>query len=185
MLENLPYGVLAIGSTAQRSYDHHDIEFMSSIANITASAVDTMKRDAALRVAADRLQDVIDDQGRINESKNLVLDEKIRLAGEKMLLVEEVQHRVRNNLQLVYAMLGKQLQSTTDPAAISGLSAISRRVMTLVQLYDHVMGTGLSRTIDFDTYLTALCAKHKFSGIRPTFKNQIDMPVGAGNPRPG
>ena len=118
VLENLPYGVLVIGSTAQRSYDHHDIEFMSSIANITASAVDTMKRDAALRVAADRLQDVIDDQGRINESKNLVLDEKIRLAGEKMLLVEEVQHRVRNNLQLVYAMLGKQLQSTTDPAAI-------------------------------------------------------------------
>jgi two-component sensor histidine kinase/DNA-binding response OmpR family regulator len=161
VLENLPYGVLAIGSTAQRSYDHHDIEFMSSIANITASAVDTMKRDAALRVAADRLQDVIDDQGRINESRNLVLDEKIRLAGEKMLLVEEVQHRVRNNLQLVYAMLGKQLESTTDPAAISGLSAISRRVMTLVQLYDHVMGTGLSRTIDFDTYLTALCAKHE------------------------
>ena len=35
-----------------------------------------------------------------------------------------------------------------------GLSAISRRVMTLVQLYDHVIGTGLSRTIDFNTYLT-------------------------------
>jgi two-component sensor histidine kinase/DNA-binding response OmpR family regulator len=161
VLENLPYGVLAIGSTAQHSYDHHDTEFMSSIANITASAVDTMKRDAALRVAADRLQDVIDDQGRVSESKNILLDEKIRLASEKMLLVEEVQHRVRNNLQLVYAMLGQQLQSTTDAAAISGLSAISRRVMTLVQLYDHVIGTGLSRTIDFDTYLTALCAKHE------------------------
>ena len=64
MLENLPYGVLEIGSTAQRTYDHHDTEFLSSVANIAAAAVDTMKRDAALRVAADRLQDVIDDQGR-------------------------------------------------------------------------------------------------------------------------
>ena len=68
-------------------------------------------------------------------------------------------HRVRNNLQLIYAMLGKQLQSTSDAAAIAGLSAISRRVMTLVQLYDHVIGAGLSRTIDFDTFLTALCTK--------------------------
>ena len=72
MLENLPYGVLEIGSTAQRTYDHHDTEFLSSVANIAAAAVDTMKRDAALRVAADRLQDVIDDQGRISETKNLV-----------------------------------------------------------------------------------------------------------------
>ena len=144
-------------------YDDHDIEFLSSIANIAAAAVDTMKRDVALRVAADRLQDVIEDQGRINESKTLLPDEKIRLAGEKMLLVEEIQHRVGNNLQLVYAMLGKQLVFTTDLAAISALSAISRRVMTLVHLYDHVIGTGLSRTIDSDMYLTALCAKHEFS----------------------
>ena len=56
-------------------------------------------------------------------------------------------------------MLGKQLQSTSDAAAIAGLGAISRRVMTLVQLYDHVIGAGLSRTIDFNTFLTTLCTK--------------------------
>ena len=33
-LENLPYGVLEIGSTAQHSYDHHDVEFLTSIANM-------------------------------------------------------------------------------------------------------------------------------------------------------
>ena len=30
--------------------------------------------------------------------------------------------------------------------------------MTLVQLYEHVIGTGSGRTIDFGTYLSALCA---------------------------
>jgi two-component sensor histidine kinase len=30
--------------------------------------------------------------------------------------------------------------------------------MALVQIYDHVLGTGSSHTIDFGTYLTALCA---------------------------
>jgi two-component sensor histidine kinase len=159
MLENLPYGVLEIGCTAHRTYDHNDTEFLSTVANVAAAAVDMMKRDAALRAAADRLRDVLDDQGRISETKNLAADDKVRVANEKMLLVEEVQTRVRNNLQLIYAMLGKQLQVTSDAAAIAGFGAISRRVMTLVQLYDHVISAGLSRTIDFNTYLTALCTK--------------------------
>ena len=57
-------------------YDDHDIEFLSSMANIAAAAVDTMKRDAALRVAADRLQDVIDDQRTFREAKDLLPSEK-------------------------------------------------------------------------------------------------------------
>ena len=68
---------------------------------------------------------MLDDQGRISETKNLVADDKVRIANEKMALVEEVQSRVRNNLQLIYAMLGKQLQSTSDAAAIAGFGAIS------------------------------------------------------------
>ena len=79
-VEHLPYGVLEIASTAQRDYDDHDIEFLSSIANIAAAAVDTMKRDAALRVAADRLQDVIEDQRTFNKTEILLPDEQVRLA---------------------------------------------------------------------------------------------------------
>ena len=37
MLENLPYGVLEIGSTAQRTFDRHDTEFLSTVANVAAA----------------------------------------------------------------------------------------------------------------------------------------------------
>ena len=70
-VENLAYGVLEIGCTAQREYADHDIDFLSSIANIAAAAVDKMKRDAALRVADDRLQDVIEEQRSSSEAANL------------------------------------------------------------------------------------------------------------------
>ena len=76
-LENLPYGVLEIGATAQRDYADHDIDFLSSIANIAAAAVDKMKRDAALRVADDRFQDVIEDQRSSSEAAS-VLPDKVR-----------------------------------------------------------------------------------------------------------
>jgi hypothetical protein len=73
-VETLPYGVLEIASTAQHDYGDDDIEFLSSIANIAAAAVDATKRDTALRVAADRLQDVIEDQRSSSEAANVLPD---------------------------------------------------------------------------------------------------------------
>jgi two-component system response regulator FixJ len=79
-VENLLYGVLEIASTAQRNHNGHDIVFLSSIANIAAAAVDTMKRDVALRVATDRLQDAIEDQRTVNRTEILSPDKKVRRA---------------------------------------------------------------------------------------------------------
>jgi two-component sensor histidine kinase len=65
---------------------------------------------------------------------------------------------VRNNLQLVYGMLSKQLKDTPDEAGQRGIKAIARRVSTLAQVYDHLLGTGLmTRTTDFGRYLKSLC----------------------------
>ena len=79
------------------------------------------------------------------------------LLDEKNILGQELQHRVRNNLQLVYGMLRKQIEIITDAVGKDGIAAIARRVMTLAQVYDHLLGNGLSRTIDFGRYLTSLC----------------------------
>jgi two-component sensor histidine kinase len=68
-----------------------------------------------------------------------------------------LQHRVRNNLQLVYGMLSKQLDDTLDTAGQRGIKAISRRVSTLAQVYDHLLGNEMTRTTDFGGYVKSLC----------------------------
>jgi two-component sensor histidine kinase len=83
---------------------------------------------------------------------------KNRLLSEKIILAQELQHRVRNNLQLVYGMLHKQLESLADERAKEGIGAIARRVMTLAKVHDHLLGAGMSRTIDFGGYLSSLCS---------------------------
>jgi two-component sensor histidine kinase len=67
-----------------------------------------------------------------------------------------VRHRGRNNLQLVYAMLSKQLDDTTDGNGQRDIKAIARRVSTLAQVYDHLLGTEMTRTIDFGGYVKSL-----------------------------
>ena len=63
-------------------------------------------------------------QTTIQQMQALV-EEKDRLLDQKKVLAEELQHRVRNNLQLVYGMLSKQLEDTEDRAGQRGIRAIA------------------------------------------------------------
>jgi two-component sensor histidine kinase len=130
-IDGAPYGVLEIDSTEQHQYDEHDINFLTGFANVLAEAVATVSRVKALRQAV--------------KAQNL--------------LAEELQHRVRNNLQMVGAMLETYARTTTDIEARQGIDQITRRVSTLGQVYDSLLGVGLSERIDLADYMQALCAR--------------------------
>jgi two-component sensor histidine kinase len=138
-----PYGVLEIDNDRQHNYDHHDIDFLTGFANVLAEAVATSARTASLQDAITRMK--------------VLFQDKDRLLDQKKVLAEELQHRVRNNLQLVYGMLSKQLDNTADKAGQRGIKAIARRVSTLAQVYDHLLGAEMTRTTDFGGYVKSLC----------------------------
>jgi two-component sensor histidine kinase len=155
-----PYGVLEIDNDEQHDYDQHDIDFLTGFANVLAEAVATSARTAILRTT-------------IEQMKALV-EEKDRLLEQRKVLAEELQHRVRNNLQLVYGMLTTQLHDTPDEAGQRGIKAIARRVSTLAQVYDHLLGTGLmTRTTDFGSYLRSLCVN--LAEIQATAKDRVTL----------
>jgi two-component sensor histidine kinase len=139
-----PYGVLEIDNDHQHDYDQHDIDFLTGFANVLAEAVDTADRTNVLQTTIDRMKSLV--------------EEKDRLLDQKKVLAEELQHRVRNNLQLVYGMLTKQLDETEDQSGQKGIKAIARRVSTLAQVYDQLLGTEMTRTLDFGSYVNSLCA---------------------------
>jgi two-component sensor histidine kinase len=127
--EGAPYGVLEIDSPTLHHYDVHDINFLTGFANVLAEAVASANKNAAMRA----------------------------LLSQQKLLAEELQHRVRNNLQMVSSMLSGYARTASDDTAREGIGSISRRVMTLAQIYDSLLGVGLSHTIDLGDYLRALC----------------------------
>ena len=138
-----PYGVLEIDSNIQHNYDQHDINFLTGFANILAEAVATSTRIATLQTNVKQME--------------ILVEEKDRLLDQKMVLAAELQHRVRNNLQLIQGMLSRQLGDTPDTNGQRGLKAIARRVTTLAQVYDHLLGSDLKRTTDFGGYVKSLC----------------------------
>ena len=115
--EGQPYGVLEVDSPVQHDYDQHDIDFLTGFANVLAEAVNTSKRTRALQNAVDRMKDMVADRDRLLESKNALLTEKNRLLDDKVVLAQELQHRVRNNLQLVYGMLSRRILGRLELSA--------------------------------------------------------------------
>ncbi|MEO8322067.1 MAG: sensor histidine kinase [Bradyrhizobium sp.] len=95
-------------------------------------------------------------QATIERMRGLVED-KDRLLDQKKTLAEELQHRIRNNLQLVYGMLSNQLGHIPDQAGQRSIKAIARRVSTLAQVYDDLLGNEMTRTTDFGSYVRSLC----------------------------
>jgi two-component sensor histidine kinase len=130
-----PYGILEIDNNQQHNYDEYDINFLTGFANVLAEAVATSARLGILKAT---------------------IEEKNRLLDQRKVLAEELQHRVRNNMQLVYGMLSKQLDETEDAAGRRGIRSIARRVSTLAQVYDNLLGTDMGRTTDFGNYAKSL-----------------------------
>ncbi len=143
-LEGPAYGVLEIDSAVQHTYDQHDIDFLTGFANVLAEAVATATRNQLLR-------------DTVRQMEALVL-EKDTLLNERAVMAEELKHRVRNNLQLIQGMLFSRLRDGEEHDNVS-VRAISRRVMTLAEVYEQLLGTGLGRTIDLGEYLRALCGR--------------------------
>jgi two-component sensor histidine kinase len=154
-----PWGVLEIDSTTARAFDQHDIDFLTGFANVLAEAVATSGRTTVLRTTIDQMQTLILEKDRL-------LAERQTLLIEKDVMAEELQHRVRNNLQLVSGMLRQQID-LNDGGPKEGLRSIAQRVMSLAKVYDHLLGNGLSRVVDFDQYTRSLCESlSAFQGAR-------------------
>jgi two-component sensor histidine kinase len=142
-IDGEPYGVLEIDSPVQHTYDEHDIDFLTGFANVLAEAVATFTRGDLLRQTVAKMEALV--------------IEKDKLLAERVVMAEELKHRVRNNLQLVSGMLAAHLRNYTTHDEKASLNAIVRRVMTLAEVYEQLLGTGMARTVDFGEYLKALC----------------------------
>lgn len=138
-----PYGVLEIDSPTPRVYDEHDVTFLAGFANVLAEAVATAERGELLRQTIKRME--------------VLVLEKDTLLAERSVLAEELKHRVRNNLQLVQGMLANHEKNYPGVDEKASVNAIIRRVVTLAEVYEQLLGTGMSRTIDLGEYLKSLC----------------------------
>ena len=93
-------------------------------------------------------------------------DEKIRtLLTEKELLLKEVHHRIKNNMNTMMSLLSLQAGSVKDAGSVVALTDARRRLQSMMVLYDRLYRSDGFRELSIREYLTPLV--HEIVGNFP------------------
>ena len=87
-------------------------------------------------------------------------EQKARLqqaTEQQELLMQEIHHRVKNNLQIVASLLNLQASRIRQPQAKAEFQSARDRVRALATLHRHLYAHGEVHTIDMREFLTELC----------------------------
>jgi two-component sensor histidine kinase len=128
--DGAPFGVLEVDSTSEGEFSEHDIAFLQGAANILGMAIEQQQYQRKLQAALDRHQ----------------------------ILLKKVNHRVKNSLQVVSAMLQLQASSVGDPALSERLNEASSRVNAVGRAYERLAYNADYENIDLVDYLTQVIA---------------------------
>ena len=90
-----------------------------------------------------------------------------RAMAEKELLLQEAHHRVKNNLQMVQALLTLQAKATAHPEAAQQLRASAGRIGTFGRMHEQLYQEGAAFDTELRDYLAALLADQK-NGLAAT-----------------
>jgi PAS domain S-box-containing protein len=108
-------------------------------------------------------------QGRNNGDGQLE-----RLIREKDTLLRELQHRVKNNLQMITALIRLEGRALPDQAVATRFDRLAGRIEALALLYRSLSEGSDNGSVDLGTYLsevaTAVMRAHAVEGIRLDLK---------------
>ena len=125
-----PYGILEVDSRKPRRFTRTDIDFLRTYANLLADAIERTR----------------------------ILEELRRTLTDKERLLRELQHRVKNNLQMVTSFVGLQERRARSREARRELISVGRRIETLSLVYEKLYASGQVDRVDLGTYLGELGA---------------------------
>ncbi len=93
--------------------------------------------------------------------------------SEKDMLLRELQHRVKNNLQMITALIRLEARNLSDHEVSPRFDRLAGRVSALAQLY-RALESGTTESVDLGVYLSqvasAVMEAHAVEGIRLDLK---------------
>ena len=123
-----PYGLLQVDCTEARDFTEHDIAFLRTYSTILGPVIDRLHKVHDLQVAL----------------------------AEKEELMDELQHRIRNNITMIGSIVRIRERQTSSEEARCELRLVGGRVDALRLVHDHLYTAKERREIELAPYLREL-----------------------------
>ena len=111
------------------------------------------------------LNPIVNSKGKVTEislvahditEKKLTEKEVLNSLKEKEVLLKEVHHRVKNNLQVISSILNLQSSFVTDEATLDILEESRNRIRSMAIIHENLYQTSNFSSINFSNYLSNL-----------------------------
>lgn len=130
---------------------------------------------------------IFDIEGQVTEislvghditEKKLSEKEIVESLKEKEVLLKEIHHRVKNNLQVISSILNLQSSFVKDEKTLEILDESRNRIRSMAIIHENLYRTTNFSSIDFTAYLQNLCINlissyHVYSGV-VEFKDEME-----------
>lgn len=92
--------------------------------------------------------------------KNYVLNKSMKATNEQIikndLLLKELHHRVKNNLQVIYSLLNIEKRKLNELGSISSITSIQNRIQTMALVHQNLYTSDNYEMVHFDSYIKTL-----------------------------
>jgi two-component sensor histidine kinase len=124
-----PFGVLEVDSQSEGEFSEADISFLQGAANVIGMAIERQRYEHSLHTALEH----------------------------QKVLMQEINHRVKNSLQLVGSMFNLQARSSKDAALVQALQEAYGRVTAIARVHERLYRSAEVGDVDLTAYLDDVC----------------------------
>ena len=121
-------GTLCVIDTKERSFSDKEASQLKILANQVMKLMDLRKKNSALKI----------------------------VNSEKDILLKEIQHRVKNNMQLISSLISLQISKINDPNLSAAFNICLNRIMAISNIHQNIYLESARESINFKIYLIDL-----------------------------
>jgi two-component system, sensor histidine kinase PdtaS len=157
LIDGAAWGVLEVDSTEERDFSEDTTDFMTAVAALLGAFVGRLSRPdkTAQLIAAVEAQ-------------------------KQEVLLQEMQHRIKNNFQVVLSSISLQKRRNPDAAVHRALDHVASRINAISLAHDQLAHRNDGRIVRLSDYVLALCSsiRQQADGIEiNAVCDQLDLSI--------